>query len=384
MKRKSVLIIAILIMSIGFAAISTTLIINGNTKVSENAADFSVIFTKAKLDGEDVYANVISQDKKTITFETKDLKSVNDNSVLTYEITNNSSNYDAEVSVNCKVKDEGSAKYTSIKNEFEGNATKVLAKESINGKLTINLEKIATEEIREEYVCALTFNALERDTLGETYSGPTEWTFNYTGSEQTFTVPISGTYQLEAWGAQGGHSQWSYGGNGGYSSGSIYLNKNDTLTIVVGGQGGGIHQSGYWGNRAYGGYNGGGSSGLDKDGNDNGNNETGGGGGGFTIVKKTDISYICAGGGGGGGGWDGPGGSGSAGGGGGSGSYADKGNNGTGAEQCGNSIIGGNGGAAKSAAGVGSAWINETYVKTISVTSGVRSGNGTAKISLIS
>ena len=280
MKRKSVLIIAILIMSIGFAAISTTLIINGNTKVSENAADFSVIFTKAKLDGEDVYANVISQDKKTITFETKDLKSVNDNSVLTYEITNNSSNYDAEVSVNCKVKDEGSAKYTSIKNEFDGNATKVLAKETINGKLTINLEKIATEEVREEYVCGLTFNALERDTLGETYSGPTEWTFNYTGSEQTFTVPISGTYQLEAWGAQGGHSQWSYGGNGGYSSGSIYLNRNDTLTIVVGGQGGGIHQSGYWGDRAYGGYNGGGSSGLDKDGNDNRNNETGGGGGG--------------------------------------------------------------------------------------------------------
>ena len=52
--------------------------------------------------------------------------------------------------------------------------------------------------------------------------------------------------------------------------------------------------------------------------------------------------------------------------------------------KCGNSIIGGNGVAAKSAARVGSAWINETYVKTISVTSGERSGNGAAKISLIS
>ena len=382
MKRKSTLIIAILIMAVGFAATSTTLIINGNAKINENTEDFSVIFTKAILDGTDVYANVISQDKKAITFETKDLKTLNDSSVLNYEVTNNSSNYDAEVQVNCKVKDNTEAKYTSIKNELEGNATIVKAKETLNGTLTVNLEKVATEEIREEYVCKLTFNAVERDVLG--YKGPTEWTFDYTGSEQTFTVPISGTYQLEAWGAQGGHSQWSYGGNGGYSSGSIYLNRNDTLTIVVGGQGGGIHQSSYWGNRAYGGYNGGGSSGLDKDGNDNNNNETGGGGGGFTIVKKTDTSYICAGGGGGGGGWDGPGGSGSAGGGGGSGSFADKGNNGTGAEQCGNSIIGGNGGAAQSAAGVGSAWINEIYVKKISTKSGIRIGNGEAKISLIS
>ena len=240
MKRKNVLIIAVLIMCIGFAAISTTLIINGSTTVSENADDFSVIFTAASLDGTDVYANVISQDKKTITFETKDLKSVNDNSVLTYEITNNSSNYDAEVSVNCKVKDEGSAKYTSIKNEFDGNATKVLAKETINGKLTINLEKIATEEVREEYVCALTFNALERDTLGETYSGPTEWTFNYTGSEQTFTVPISGTYKIETWGAQGGVNssskdnalfKFSYGG---YTSGIINLMTGIKLYVYVG------------------------------------------------------------------------------------------------------------------------------------------------------
>ena len=68
MKKKSMLIIAILLMSIGFAAISTTLIINGNAKVNENQDDFSVIFTAATLDETDVYANVVSQDKKTITF----------------------------------------------------------------------------------------------------------------------------------------------------------------------------------------------------------------------------------------------------------------------------------------------------------------------------
>ncbi len=172
MKRKSIIAVTILLLAVGFAAVSTTLIINGSAKVGENTDDFSVIFTAASLDGQDVYANVIGEDKKTITFETSDLKTLNQTSVLNYEVTNNSSNYDAEVQVNCKVKDNTTAKYTSIKNELEGNATKVLAKESLNGTLTVTLNKTATEEVREEYVCTLTFNAVERDTLGENIPNP--------------------------------------------------------------------------------------------------------------------------------------------------------------------------------------------------------------------
>ena len=167
MKKRASIVVAILLLAVGFAAISTTLIINGSTKVSENTDDFSVIFTKATLDGTDVYANVINDTKKIITFETSDLKTLNQTSVLNYEVTNNSSNYDAEVQVNCKVKDNTTAKYTSIKNELDGNVTKVLAKESVNGTLTVTLNKTATEEVREEYVCTLTFNAVERETLGE-------------------------------------------------------------------------------------------------------------------------------------------------------------------------------------------------------------------------
>ncbi len=176
MKKKSAIIVAILIMAIGFASISTTLIINGNARVSENTDDFSVIFTSASLDGQDVYANVISQDKKTITFETNNLKTLNQTSILSYEVTNNSANYDAEVSVNCKVKENTIAKYTSIKNELEGNATKVLAKESVNGTLTITLNKTATEQVREEYVCTLTFNAVERNELGQGIPDPVSFT----------------------------------------------------------------------------------------------------------------------------------------------------------------------------------------------------------------
>ena len=168
MKKRASIVVAILLLAVGFAAVSTTLIINGNAKVGENADDFSVIFTAASLDGKNVYANVIDDTKKVITFETSELKTLNQTSVLAYEVTNNSANYDAEVTVNCKVKDDAEAKYTSIKNELEGNATVVKAKEPLNGTLTVTLNKTATEEVKEEYVCELTFNAVERDTLGET------------------------------------------------------------------------------------------------------------------------------------------------------------------------------------------------------------------------
>ena len=166
MKKKSAIIIAIILMSIGFASISTTLIINGNAKVSENQDDFSVIFTKATLDGQDVYKNVIREDKKTITFETSELKTLNQTSILTYEVTNNSSNYDANVTITCVPKTGTTAKHTSIKNELANDATIVKAKESVTGTLTVTLNKTATEEVTEEYTCKLEFTAVERDTIG--------------------------------------------------------------------------------------------------------------------------------------------------------------------------------------------------------------------------
>ncbi len=176
MKKKSAIIIAIILMSIGFAAISTTLVINGSANVSENNEDFSVIFTAASIDGNDVYATAVDDTKKIITFETSELKKLNQTSILTYEITNNSSQYDAEVKVTCVPKEGSTAKYTSIKNKLENDATKVLAKSSVNGTLTITLNKTATGEVSEEYTCKLEFNAVERNTLGENIPDPVSFT----------------------------------------------------------------------------------------------------------------------------------------------------------------------------------------------------------------
>jgi hypothetical protein len=53
--------------------------------------------------------------------------------------------------------------------------------------------------------------------------------YDFTGNFQTFNVPFDGTYQFEAWGAQG-----TSVGLGAYTSGAISLNKGDNIFIYVG------------------------------------------------------------------------------------------------------------------------------------------------------
>ncbi|WP_084608559.1 fimbrillin family protein [Xylanibacter oryzae] len=62
--------------------------------------------------------------------------------------------------------------------------------------------------------------------------------FDYTGGVQTYTVPLTGTYKLEVWGAEGGYNTTSLnGGKGGYSFGNIKLNGSQIIYIQVGGSG---------------------------------------------------------------------------------------------------------------------------------------------------
>jgi hypothetical protein len=79
--------------------------------------------------------------------------------------------------------------------------------------------------------------------------------FEYTGSVQNWTVPYSGKYQLEVWGAQGGGGSYSLqGGKGGYSKGELTLTAGQSIYIYVGGAG----TAGSGRNDIPGGYNGGG------------------------------------------------------------------------------------------------------------------------------
>jgi len=75
--------------------------------------------------------------------------------------------------------------------------------------------------------------------------------FGFTGTIQEYTVPKTGIYSLETWGAQGGDAtdgtNTARGGYGSYAYGEVFLQQGDVLYVNVGGQngygGGGVHNS---------------------------------------------------------------------------------------------------------------------------------------------
>ena len=104
-------------------------------------------------------------------------------------------------------------------------------------------------------------NATKKIKCSVFFKEKIQFNFDYTGTEQVFTVPKTGTYKIEVWGAQGGaFSNETSGGAGGYSSGILNLNLNEDIYINVGSTD--LKKCNDIGNGSYceGGYNGGGTS----------------------------------------------------------------------------------------------------------------------------
>ena len=130
--------------------------------------------------------------------------------------------------------------------------------------------------------------------LGTAYAQT--YTLNYTGGAQTLSIPATGNYLIECWGADGGDVTQGPGGGGkgGYSVGEFNVTTPGLLlNILVGGKGGTASGSGS--PAGAGGWNGGGGGGTIG--------RSGGGGGGATDVRLGGLSasnrIIVAGGGGG-------------------------------------------------------------------------------------
>ena len=99
-KKKVMILVIVLLLAVGFAAVSTTLILNGTLGVGTNKADFDVRFIVAKVNDVDVSSTAISEDGKTITYEVE-LENSDSRADLDYTILNNSSQYDAAVTIDC-------------------------------------------------------------------------------------------------------------------------------------------------------------------------------------------------------------------------------------------------------------------------------------------
>src|SRR5262245_11576258 len=68
------------------------------------------------------------------------------------------------------------------------------------------------------------------------HADPIVFDFTYTGSLVTFTVPTTDTYQILAFGAQGG-AGGGFGGRGAEIGGDVSLTAGEMLQIAVGGAG---------------------------------------------------------------------------------------------------------------------------------------------------
>lgn len=126
----------------------------------------------------------------------------------------------------------------------------------------------------------------------------------YSSSKQndTFEIPITGTYKIEVWGAQGGDATANYeaeGGYGGYATVTFNFNRGDVLYLYPGGKGESSNSVGEA--VRSGGYNGGGNA------KSNGNTAFGAGGGASHVALvpgllkniSSDKVLVVAGGGGG-------------------------------------------------------------------------------------
>lgn len=92
------IMVALMVLAVGFAAVTTTLIINGTLTIASDQAGFDkdVIFTKAKTNGK----AFITENGKTIEFSA-DLQDIGEEDDLRYEITNKNRQYDASGTIEC-------------------------------------------------------------------------------------------------------------------------------------------------------------------------------------------------------------------------------------------------------------------------------------------
>ena len=169
MKKRNVIILVVMLI-VGFAAVTSTLVIRGNLNIGYNENfSSSIVYTRAELPNGEVEIN---QNEKNIDFTTEKLENVNQTTILEFDVTNKSRNYDASVTINCGLKEDfkSFSEYLDITMSLES-PFELISSETKTGYLTIKLKKAYNEEMetRIEMSCELVAEPLERETLGDEY-----------------------------------------------------------------------------------------------------------------------------------------------------------------------------------------------------------------------
>ena len=171
MRIKAPIIILLLTMIVGFATLTANIIFNNNSIVSFNDKDFDVVFTQVGTDGRSDAA--ISQDGKSITFDSMTLYDIGEEATLSYTVTNNSFNYDSQITLNIE--------YDNTDDFYEITEIKKLpdiieARSSSLGVIKITLKKAALDYLDYSFKITIDATPVERNSFGpnDINANPTE------------------------------------------------------------------------------------------------------------------------------------------------------------------------------------------------------------------
>ena len=167
-KNKPIVLATVLFMSVGFAAVTSSLYFNGRLAIGTNNQDFNdnIVFSDATTDEDSVAA--ISTDGKSIDVFTRNIKTLGEEVTIDFVVENKSMQYDANATIKCDYANEDNrfndyANITISPAEF-----RVESQEKVNGKLKIRLVKsfIGTDSDNSaqiEFKCRVDASAMERN-----------------------------------------------------------------------------------------------------------------------------------------------------------------------------------------------------------------------------
>ncbi len=171
------IIVAILLLAVGFAAVSTVLVINGTIKITPDQADFdkNVVFTDVSatpaqgVDGhqeDGTYATATTTDNnKTITFTTQVMKDIGETSLLKYKIKNDSQ-YAAKItSIECSQTAKPDDDHIKIEKDEFNNIVLQPKSESSEHKVTVTMVKSYVGDDKQiSFTCTINATAEEATT----------------------------------------------------------------------------------------------------------------------------------------------------------------------------------------------------------------------------
>ena len=160
-KRRSVviafLLIAALVMGIGYAALTDVLDITGSADVNQSAAEEAfnedIHFSLAVANQEGNTASINADNKDKASFTANTLKGKGDKATFTYTIANDG---DVDATVTPKISSNTNDTYFNYYSDWNGQPTELLAGDTVTYTVTIELIETPTTTIAGSCVIELT------------------------------------------------------------------------------------------------------------------------------------------------------------------------------------------------------------------------------------